>query len=189
MNENILLIDSSARDQGSMTRKMTQIIANQLLNKYSDNKVIVRNVASGLSFLDEQWVAANFTPAKDRTTAQIERLTFSDELVKELQSAKYIIIGAPIYNFSIPATLKAWVDMIARAGVTFKYTDTGPVGLLANKKVYIAIASGGVKIGTEYDFSSNYLRHIMGFIGITDVEIIDVNKFDLNHPKQIKTII
>ena len=189
MNNNILLIDSSAREQGSMTRQMTQIIASRLLDKYSDSKIIVRNVASGLSFLDEQWVAANFTPANDRTVAQIEKLSFSDELVKELKNASHIVIGAPIYNFSIPATLKAWVDMVARAGVTFKYTDKGPQGLLENKKAYIAIASGGVEIGTEYDFSSNYLRHIMGFMGITDVKIIDVNKCDLNQPEQINTII
>ena len=189
MNNNILLINSSAREEGSLTRQMTRYIADQLFDKYSDSKIIVRDVASGLPFLDEQWVAANFTPIKDRTAAQIKKLAFSDELIKELQNANYIVIGAPIYNFSIPATLKAWVDMVARAGVTFKYSDKGPVGLLKNKKAYIAIASGGVKIGTEYDFSSRYLGHIMGFMGITDVEMINVNKYDFKQQEQAKAII
>lgn len=95
-----------------------------------------------------------------------------------MQEAEIIVIGSPIYNFSIAASLKAWIDMVARVGVTFKYTSTGPVGLLQNKKVYIAVASGGVKVGSEYDFSYAYLKHVLAFIGLTDVTIVDSNAFD-----------
>jgi FMN-dependent NADH-azoreductase len=99
-------------------------------------------------------------------------MSFSDELVAELKSADAVVIATPIYNFSVPAPLKAWIDLIARPRVTFRYTPKGPVGLLQGKRAYVAIASGGTPIGGELDFASTYLRHMLGFIGITDVTII-----------------
>lgn len=188
MSKNILHIDSSGRGQESVTRQASKIIVNQLLTKLPDSLVVSRDVTHGIKFVDEEWIAANFTQENDRTNGQNTKLLLSDTLVNELQAADYIVIGAPIYNFSIPASLKAWVDMVARVGVTFKYTQNGPIGLLENKKAYIAMASGGIEIGKEYDFSSNYLKHVLGFLGITELTIIDVNKFDLLKPDQMITL-
>ena len=89
-----------------------------------------------------------------------------------MQQADQIVFGVPVYNFTMPATLKAWADMVARAGTTFRYTPNGPEGLLAGKKAYIAVASGGTEIGSEIDFLTPWLRFFLGFLGITDVEIV-----------------
>ena len=131
-----------------------------------------REPETPLPQIDETWVAANFTPAADRSEAQNARLAQSDALVAELQAADTIVIGLPVYNFGVPAALKAWIDLIARAGVTFRYTAEGPEGLLTGKKVIVAFASGGVQLGSDYDFASTYLRHVLGFVGLTDVSII-----------------
>ena len=96
----------------------------------------------------------------------------SDNLISELKTADTIIISTPIYNFAVPSTLKAWVDQIARAGVTFNYTENGPKGLLTGKKAIVAIASGGTQVGSDIDFASGYIRHILGFVGITDVQFV-----------------
>ncbi len=173
-NKTILQIDSSGRSQGSLTRELSEKISNKL--NLGDNKVVKRDLNHGLPFVDENWIHANFTDPDQRTEEQKKYLNKSDELVSELIDADHIVIGAPIYNFSIPAVLKAWIDMIARARVTFKYTENGPEGLLKGKKVYIAMASGGVPIGSAMDFSSEYLKHVMSFIGITDVTIFDASK-------------
>lgn len=102
-------------------------------------------------------------------------LTFSDQLINEVKAADVIVLGVPVYNFSIPATLKAWIDLVARARETFRYTENGPVGLLENKKVYLVMASGGVPLESEMDFASNYLKFFMQFIGITDVTLVNAN--------------
>jgi FMN-dependent NADH-azoreductase len=93
----------------------------------------------------------------------------SDHLLRELDDADVIVITVPLYNFSVPATLKAWIDMVCRAGLSFRYTDNGPVGMLRDRPVYLVIASGGVPLGSAADFASGYLHHIFSFIGITDV--------------------
>ncbi len=166
--KNLLRIDSSARITGSVTRMLTDHLVEQL----SPSNTVSRNVASGTPFIDEAWVAANFTPVDQRTNEQKATLAHSDDLVSELQAADTIVISAPAYNFSVPASLKAWIDLIGRAGVTFRYTENGPEGLLENKKAYIVFASGGTPAGAEYDFASTYLKHVLGFIGITDVTMI-----------------
>src|SRR3546814_698354 len=99
-------------------------------------------------------------------------LAGSEELIGEIEAADTIIITAPIYNFAIPASLKAWIDQVTRARRTFSYTEVGPEGLLRGKRAYIVFASGGVPLGSQVDFASGYLRHILGFIGITDVHVI-----------------
>jgi len=170
-NKTILQIDSSGRLQDSLTRQLTEKIIKKL--SIVNNSVIKRELNTGLPFVDEQWIGANFTDKDQRSLVQKDKLKISDMLIDELMKADHIVIGAPIYNFSIPAVLKAWIDMVARAQVTFKYTENGPVGLLKGKKAYIAMASGGVPIGSAMDFASNYLKHVLGFIGITDVIIFD----------------
>lgn len=166
----ILRIDSSARGANSSTRTL----AGELIAALNPSAAIIeRDVAAGIPFVDEDWVNANFTPAENRTDEQRQKLAYSDSLVQELKDADTIVIGLPIYNFGIPASLKAWVDMIARARLTFQYTENGPEGLLTGKKAYLVVASGGTPIGSGFDFATSYLRHALGFVGITDVSIIN----------------
>lgn len=170
--KSILHINASARTAGSVTRDLGQTFVTRLLAKSPDAKVIIRDVSRGVPFLNEEWIGATFTDPAARSAEQKMVLALSDTLVGELKEADTIVIGTPVYNFSIPATLKAWVDLVARARETFQYTENGPVGLLQGKKAYVIIASGGTKIGSEIDFAGNYLKHILGFIGISDVTMI-----------------
>ena len=128
---------------------------------------------------------ANFTPEADRDATQRDTLALSDQLVAELKAADTIVIGAPVYNFGVPAALKAWVDLVARAGLTFKYSETGPVGLLEGKRAIIAVATGGTPVGSDIDFATGYLKHIMGFIGIHDVEVIAADRVMANGPEAV----
>jgi FMN-dependent NADH-azoreductase len=172
MTNNILRIDASMRKNGSYSRKLADSLIKQLSGK-EDSKVILRDLADGIPFIDENWINANFTDLDERTVEQTASLKSSDLLVDELKQADQIVIALPIYNFNVPAAFKAWIDQVVRSKLTFAYTDIGKVGLLLNKQVYIIIASGGSKLGSELDFISAYLRHILGFIGISDVSIID----------------
>lgn len=168
MTHTVLNIQASARHDGSVTRQLSD----KILTKIAADQTITRDLATGLPLLDAAWLAANFTLADDRTDVQRETLALSDSLITEIKQADTIVIGSPVYNFSVPAVLKAWIDQIARVGVTFKYTPDGPVGLLSGKRAIIVIASGGTPVGSDIDYASGYLKHIMGFIGITDVTII-----------------
>lgn len=123
-------------------------------------------------YLDAAWLQALFTPAADRTQEQSDKVAFSDGLIAELQAADVVVIGVPMYNFAIPAMLKSWIDHVARAGVTFKYTDKGAVGLLGGKKVYLVVSTGGQHVEGVTDFIRPYLRTFLGFIGLTDIDII-----------------
>ena len=181
----ILHIDSSAQEskEASVTRRLSAQVVERLGagadNNNNYNKVIYRDLAKDApGFVDQAWVGANFTPADARTPEMKERLAESDKLVDELIAADVVVIGAPIYNFAVPAVLKAWVDMIGRVGRTFQYTSNGPEGLLKGKKAIVVTASGGVPIGSEVDLCTPYMKHIMGFIGITDVTIIGAEKGD-----------
>lgn len=165
----VLRVDGSMRKNGSATRALTDRIVDSL----NPSHVAVRDLADGVELVDEAWIGANFTAVDDRTPEAAERLGGSDALVDELIAAEVLVIGAPIYNFHIPAALKAWIDQIARVGRTFKYTETGPIGLLEGKRAIVVIASGGTALGSEIDFVSAYLRFVLGFVGITDVTIVD----------------
>ncbi|WP_278924069.1 MULTISPECIES: FMN-dependent NADH-azoreductase [Pseudophaeobacter] len=168
MTSTVLHIDSSARAENSVTRSLSAEITAQL----SPAQVIRRDLATPLPLLDEAWVNANFTPADQRTPEQQALLAQSDSLIDELKQADTVVIGTPIYNFSVPSTLKAWIDLVARVGVTFRYSETGPEGLLTGKRAIIAVASGGTQAGSDIDFATTYLRHVLGFIGITEVELV-----------------
>jgi FMN-dependent NADH-azoreductase len=171
MTQTVLHIDASARLNGSTTRDLTA----RIVSKFA-GQVIRRDLAHAIPQIDETWVNANFTPADQRSKAQSAALELSDTLISEIKAADVLVIGVPVYNFGIPTALKAWIDQIARAGVTFSYTEDGPKGLLEGKRAIIALASGGTPVGSEIDFASGYLRHIMGFIGITDVEIVAADR-------------
>lgn len=170
---NILHITASIRSsEESVSRGLSQTLVDGLAAK-TGASVTTRDLArNDLPFIDADRFAANLTPYADRDDGQHELAGIADTLIKELQAADTIVFGVPIYNFSVPATVKAWADLVARAGTTFKYTETGPVGLLGGKKVYIAAASGGTPIGSEMDFMTPWLKFFLGFLGITDIEMV-----------------
>ena len=175
----ILHIDASARREGSITREIGAELVSALAEQQGA-EVVRRDLAvEAPGFVDGAWVAANFTAPDDRDAAARQRLAASDALVDELQDADVLVIGAPIYNFGVPAVLKAWIDQIARVHRTFRYTSEGPKGLLEGKKAYIVVASGGTGVGSEIDFASPYLRQVMGFVGIQDVEIVAAERGDV----------
>lgn len=172
----VLRIDSSGRVQNSVTRQLADIFIAQLQDQGQGLQVTTRDVAQGIPFIDETWINANFTDPEQRNEQQRAALDYSDTLVQELMDADVLVIGAPIYNFGIPATLKAWVDLVARAHLTFRYGENGPVGLLSGKRAHLLMASGGTPVGSAIDFASTYLRHALAFVGITQVEIVAADR-------------
>ena len=168
----VLEISASGRRSDSVSRMLTAELIEALEIREGEIDVLRRDLSDGVSLVDESWIGANFTAEEERTAEQRGVLQDSDALVAELQAADVIVIGAPIYNFGIPAALKAWVDMIARARLTFRYTANGPEGLLTGKKAYIVNASGGVPDDSAVDLATPYLRQALKFVGITDVDVI-----------------
>ena len=182
MAQKILRIDASARTTGSVTRDLNDHMM-ETLSQAGPVTVITRDLTSALPQIDEAWVGANFTAPEDRSEAQKEALALSDTLVAELRDADTLLIGLPIYNFSLPASLKAWIDQIARVGETFRYTAEGPEGLLKGKRAIVTVASGGTPVGSDYDFATAYLTHVLGFIGITEVSFVTAD--DLAPPSDV----
>lgn len=170
---NILYVTASIRsDAESVSRGLGQRIVDGLAARTGASVTTRDLAANDLPYVSAERFAANLAPAADRTPAQAELAAIADTLIAELQAADTLVIAAPIYNFGPPATLKAWADLVARAGTTFQYTANGPEGLLKGKKAYLAIASGGTPVGAEFDFMSRWLTFFLGFLGITDVEIV-----------------
>ena len=168
----ILHITASIRDGESVSRSLGSKLVEKLSAK-QDTKVIIRDLAKNdIPFIDAERFAANLSPYAERSPEQHELAKVADELIEELKGADTIVFSVPVYNFSVPATVKAWADLVARAGTTFQYTANGPEGLLTGKKAYIAIASGGTPIGSEMDFMSPWLKFFLGFLGINDVEMV-----------------
>lgn len=168
----ILEISASAKQASSISRQLSADLIAALEQRHGRLQVTRRDLSDGIAFIDDAWVTANFTPEEQRTADHRQVLARSDEIVAEVMDADVLVIGAPIYNFSVPAVLKAWIDMIARAGLTFRYTETGVEGLISGKKAYVVVPSGGVPLGSAADFATPYLRHVLGFVGIKDVEFI-----------------
>jgi len=171
----ILKIDSSARHEASLSRTLSRELATGL-QAATDGTLTSRDLAPGIEFVDAAWIAANQTPPEERSDAQRARLATSDTLVDELEAMDTLIISAPVYNFMVPAVLKAWIDQVCRARRTFAYTEQGPKGLLEGKRAFLVFTSGGTGIGSEVDHASPYLQHIMGFIGIHDVTVIAADR-------------
>lgn len=173
MAKTVLRIDSSARIQGSVTRSLTD----QVLKQLAPEKTITRDIGRfAVPQINEAWVTARIKPEEERDPEETALLEISDMLVAELQEADTIVIGLPIYNFSAPAALKAWIDQIARVGITFHYTDDGPIGLLKGKRAIIVMASGGVPQDSRADFATPYLRYVLNFVGITDIEVVAADR-------------
>src|SRR5258708_37056859 len=172
----LLKIDSSPMGERSISRKLTAAFAKTWSNAHPGGTVIARDLtAIDIPVIDGRWVGAAYTPENARTPEQKETLTISDSLIADLQKEDEYVIGVPMHNFSIPSTLKLWIDQVARVGKTFSYGADGPKGLLTGKKVTLLIASGGVYERTAMEslnFVTPYLRAVFGFLGITDVKII-----------------
>lgn len=180
-----------------MSHKLGEAIVRRL-QEQAGADILVRNLAdSPLPHLDGQLLRAFFTPADQRPAQMAETVKLSEEAVRELFQADSIVIDVPMYNFSIPSTLKAWIDHIARAGVTFRYTENGPEGLVKGKKIYLAISSGGVYSEgalQDFDFTERYLRSVLGFMGMTDITAFRVEGVSLPDlrevawPKALQTV-
>lgn len=168
----VLRIDSSARREGSVSRQLGDEVIRRLAERNAALEVASLDLADGIEHIEAEWVAANFTPVEERSAAQRDRLSASDEAVAQLQWADAVVLTAPVYNFSVPSVLKAWIDHVCRAGLSFRYTEHGPRGLLVDRPVYLAMASGGVPFGSPVDFASGYLQQVLRFIGIEDVRLI-----------------
>lgn len=168
----VLRIDSSARQGDSISRELGDEVIRRLSEANTTMTLDVIDLAEGMPHIDGDWVAANLTPADRRSAAQRERLAASDRAVEMLKAADAVVLTAPVYNFSVPSVLKAWIDHVCRAGLTFRYTEQGPQGLLDDRPVYLVMASGGVPFGSAADFASPYLRQVFRFIGIRDVRLI-----------------
>ena len=130
MTHTVLRIDASARREGSESRALSQ----RVIDRLAPDTVIHRDLGVTIPAIDTDWLTANWTPEDQRSPEQLEKLALSETLIDELKAADTLVIGTPIYNFAVPSTLKAWVDQIARAGLTFRYTENGPVGLLTGKR-------------------------------------------------------
>jgi FMN-dependent NADH-azoreductase len=170
---NILYVTASIRSQAdSVSRGLGQRLVEGLAAKTGASVTTRDLAANDLPFVSAERFGANLTPAAERTPEQAELAAIADTLIAELQAADTIVIASPIYNFGAPASLKAWADLVARAGTTFRYTATGPEGLLTGKTAYIAIASGGTPVGSDIDFMSRWLTFFLGFLGISDVTIV-----------------
>lgn len=173
----ILLITSSPRLE-SYSTKVACSLADQLASHAPNATVTVRDLTrEPLPHIDDSFAAVRGLPADQLTPSQKDVLALSDKLLKELFASDTIIIAAGMINFSIPSSLKAYIDYITRPGVTFRYTEKGPEGLLKGKKVYLVVARGGVYSEgpmLQYNFQDTYLRAALAFMGVDDIELIAV---------------
>ena len=170
---NILQINSSARRDASHSTRLATRLVERLRDAAPESTLTVRdfNLAPH-PILDEAALGALFTPADQRTPQQAARVALDDALIAELQAADVVVLGVPMYNFGVPAPLKNWIDAISRAGVTFRYTEKGPEGLLKGKKVYVALTRGGQYRNTPSDTQVPYLKTVFTFLGLTDVQFV-----------------
>ena len=170
---NILQINASARSAGANSTRLADAVTARLRAQHPDAVVQLRDLAAAPHpVLDEPALAALFTPAEQRTPEQAARIALDDALIAQVQAVDVIVLGVPMYNFGVPVQLKTWIDAIARAGVTFRYTANGPEGLLKGKKVYVALARGGLYRDTPADSQVPYLKSVLAFLGMSDVEFI-----------------
>lgn len=169
---NILRVESSIKGEAAVSRRLTDRIIARLLAAEPGARITTRDLAAGLQPIDGNWIGAIFTAPENRDATQQATAAYADALMAEVKAADILVIALPVYNFGVPAQLKAWIDQLARKGETFYYTEAGPVGLLTGKRAIVAYTSDGTKFGSEIDFASGYLRHMLGFFGITDVEFV-----------------
>lgn len=177
---NILHIDSAITGEASVSRKLTADIVAKLTAANPDATVTYRDLNKGVPPIDTDWFAAVRMVPENPTPDQQALIATSDAYLAEVQAADVLVIGLPIYNFTLTAQLKNWLDQIARAGKSFRYTAEGPEGLLKGKRAIVAYSAAGTPIGSEFDHASGYLRFILGFMGITDVEFVAADRLAMD---------
>ena len=176
----ILVIESSARQQGSVSRELTQQFIANWQAAHPADQVQVRDLAAEpVPHLDATLLGGWMTPSEQQNDAEKAALARSNQLTDELLAADVLVLAAPMYNFAIPSTLKAWLDHVLRAGVTFQSTESGPQGLLTGKRAFVLTARGGIYAGRALDHQEPYLRQALAFIGIHDVQFIHAEGLNL----------
>lgn len=176
----ILVIESSARQQGSVSRQLTEQFIAQWKSAHPHAEVTVRDLAvEPVPHLDATLLGGWMKPGEQQSAAEREALLRSEQLTDELIAADVLVLAAPMYNFAIPSTLKAWLDHVLRAGKTFQYTASGPQGLLKGKRAFVLTARGGIYAGSPLDHQEPYLRQALGFIGINQVEFVHAEGLNL----------
>ena len=181
----IYQIDSSARKEGSTSRALAKKLLDKI--KSPEDEIIYRDLNEEMVFVSGLTESGMNIEKKDQTDHHKKMFELSDQLVKELKESDIIIISAPIYNYGPPATLKAWSDLAASVGETFKFKPNGRrEGLLKNKKAYLVITSGGTKLNSKEDFLTPWLKFILNFFGIEEIETINADQMALDYEKSIK---
>ncbi|OQS37740.1 FMN-dependent NADH-azoreductase [Chromobacterium haemolyticum] len=188
----LLHLDSSILAANSVSRQLTAVVADTLRQRHANVETSYRDLASQpIAHLSGEIIGANFTAEADWTATQRSEAALSNELIEEFLAADVVVIGAPMYNFSIPSQLKAWVDRVAASGRTFKYTENGPVGLAGGKKVIVVSSRGGVystEQGQLMDFQEDYLKTVVGFLGVNDVAFIRAEAVNMGEDKRATAI-
>ena len=177
---NILHIDSAITGAASVSRKLTADIVAKLTAANPDATVTYRDLNDGVPAIDSDWFAAVRMAPENPTPDQQRLIDLSDAYLAEVQTADVLVIGLPVYNFNLPAQLKNWLDQIARAGKSFRYTAEGPEGLLTNKRAIIAYSAAGTPFGSDFDHGSGYLRFMLGFLGITDIDFVAADRLAMD---------
>lgn len=169
----ILQLNTSLFSEQGQSSQLAQAFVETRRQRHPDDRVVVRDLAKDpVPHLTAERFQAFLTPAEERTSEQHEIAAYSDALIDEIKQADVIALGLPMYNFGVPSTLKAYFDHVARAGVTFRYTESGPVGLLGDKQVYVFATRGGAYQGMPLDTQTRYVEDFLKFLGIGDIEFV-----------------
>lgn len=169
----LLQINSSLNSHNGQSSQLTGRFVSAWQAGHPEGRVVLRDLAAEpVPHLDAERFGAFLATPEARNAEQQAVVAYSDALIDELKAADVVVLGLPLYNFGIPSTLKAWIDHVARAGVSFRYTETGPVGLLTGKKVYVVAARGGRYAGTPLDTQTGYIRNLFAFLGMNDIEFV-----------------
>lgn len=170
--KNLLLVTGSIRGADSASTR----IATRLAERLAPGGYAHRDVSTGLEMIDGAWLGAVFTPADDRDAAQAARAETAETLMEEVKAADTLVIAVPVYNFSPSAQIKTWFDHLARAGVSFKYSDAGPEGLLKGRKAWVVMAANGTEESSAIDFATPWVKHMLGFFGIEVAGVIAADR-------------
>ena len=186
---NVLCLNCSIQGDSSQSRQLSNKLLERIKKTYSSVKIVSRDLARDpLPHLNGAQFNAFITPPEQRTSQQKVLASQSDDLIKEISDADTVVLALPMYNFGIPSQLKSYFDNLARAGMTFKYTATGPVGLLTGKKALVLATRGGLYFGTDKDTQTKYVKDFLIFIGITDVEFIYAEGLAISPEQKAKSL-
>lgn len=181
----LLQITSSPRGAESTSTMLANKITNKIKEIYPDIKITQRDlITEPYPIVDNFTLNALFTEPQDRTIEQKNRVMLDDILIEQVMDSDIIVIGSPMYNFGIPVQLKAWLDAICRVGATFTYDENGSTGLVTGKKVYLAASRGGNYLGMPEDYQLPYLQHVLGFLGMTDIQLVVAEGLDMGPDAQ-----